>query len=225
MRGLAIGLLLAGLTVGARAQPSADPAPFASEIATFAEADTAHPPKQCRLLFVGSSSIRLWDSLSNDMAPHRVVNRGFGGSTIADVNRYFDVAVGRHRPRAIFFYAGENDVAAGNTPAEVTGDFNSFLKKKDEVLGPTPVYFISLKPSKARFAQLGQQEQVNAAIRQLAARRSDLHYIDVASAMLDGGKPRDIFQADALHMTAEGYRIWTRIIRPQAEQAAKRECR
>lgn len=224
MRWLIIGIMLVTATAGVRAQQSTA-TNFASEIAAFVAADAANPPKPCGLLFVGSSSIRLWDSLQEDMSPHRIVNRGFGGSTIADVNRHFDVVVARHRPRAIFLYAGENDVAAGKTPTQVSADFASFLKKKDRALGRTPVYFISLKPSKARFDQLQQQAQVNAAVRQLAARRSDLHYIDVATAMLQDGKPRDIFQADALHMTADGYRIWTRVLRPRAKQAARRNCR
>lgn len=167
----------------------------------------------------------MWESLSKDMAPHRVINRGFGGSTIADVNFYFDQVVAPHRPNAIFFYAGENDIDAGRTPAQVTSEFKRFLDKKDRALGGTPVYFISLKPSKARFTQLQRQAQANASIRQMAGRRKDLHFIDVGPAMLNDGKPRDIFMDDALHMTEAGYRIWTRILRPQVERAAKRSCR
>jgi lysophospholipase L1-like esterase len=224
MRVRLIGLLIANMVVGVSAQPAANP-PFASEIQAFAERDKAVRPKACGLLFVGSSSIRMWESLSKDMAPYRVINRGFGGSTIADVNLYFDQVVAPHRPNAVFFYAGENDVDSGRTPAQVTAEFKRFLAKKDRALGGTPVYFISLKPSKARFTQLPQQSQVNASIRQLAARRKDLHFIDVASAMLQAGKPRDIFTDDALHMTDAGYRIWTRILRPHAAKAAKRKCR
>ena len=83
------------------------------------------------------------------------------------------------------------------------------------------MYFISLKPSKARFDQLPRQAQVNASVRRLAVARADLNYVDVASAMLADGKPRDIFQDDALHMTDAGYRIWTRILRPKVARAAR----
>jgi lysophospholipase L1-like esterase len=218
-----IGLLVAGLAGAAWAQ--AQPAPFAAEISGFAEADRASPPKPCGLLFVGSSSIRLWDTLAADMAPHRVVNRGFGGSTISDVNLHFDHVVTPYRPRAIFFYAGENDVDSGRSPRETAAAFETFLRKKHEALGTTPVYFISLKPSKARFAQLPKQREVNAAIRSLAAKRRDLHYVDVSAAMLKDGRPRDIFQADDLHMNADGYRIWTRLLRPKVQEAAKGRCK
>ncbi|MEO6361543.1 MAG: GDSL-type esterase/lipase family protein, partial [Sphingomicrobium sp.] len=169
-----IGWLAGSIAAGAAAQPN--PSPFASEIAAFAQADQANPPKPCALLFVGSSSIRLWQSLAADMAPYRVINRGFGGSTIADVNLHFDRAVAPYRPKAIFFYAGENDLNGGKSPVEVRADFDRFLQRKARTLGATPVYFISLKPSKARFAQMGKQAQVNAAVRVLAKRRADLHF-------------------------------------------------
>lgn len=212
------------VAVSAQAQPSTTPPPFQSEIEAFAAADRANPPPPCGMLFVGSSSIRMWESLAKDMAPHRVINRGFGGSTIADVNLHFDRVVAPYRPRAIFFYAGENDVDFGRSPEQTVAEFRTFMSKKTRALGSTPVYFISLKPSKARFTQLAKQWQVNAAVRQLAAARADLDFVDVASAMMDTGKPRDIFQSDALHMTDAGYRIWKRILRPKVAQAAKRRC-
>ncbi|HEY0163937.1 MAG TPA: GDSL-type esterase/lipase family protein, partial [Sphingomicrobium sp.] len=149
---------------------------------------------------------------------------GFGGSTIADVNRHFDTVIARYRPRAIFLYAGENDIDAGRSPQQVAAEFRTFMAKKTRVLGGTPVYFISLKPSKARFEQLPRQAQVNAVVRRLAAARADLNYVDVASAMLAAGKPRDVFQDDALHMTDAGYRIWTRILRPKVASAARGRC-
>ena len=90
---------------------------------------------------------------------------------------------------------------------------NGWPPRKTQALGKTPVYFISLKPSKLRFAQLSLQNQVNAAIRARAGKRSHLHYIDVVSPMLENGKPKDLFGPDGLHMTAAGYVIWTRGVR------------
>jgi lysophospholipase L1-like esterase len=110
----------------------------------------------------------------------------------------------------------------------VVGDFDEFMARKTQALGKTPVYFISLKPSKLRFAQFSLQSQVNDAIRARASKRSDLHYIDVVSPMLENGKPKDIFGPDGLHMTPQGYMIWTRAVRaallPNIE-ADERSCR
>jgi GDSL-like Lipase/Acylhydrolase family len=185
-----------------------------AEVAKFVEADRVAPPAPCQVLFVGSSSIVKWkDSLASDMAPMPVINRGFGGSHIEYVNRWFDQIVAPYRPRAIVFYAGENDIDAGKSVDRVVADFDEFMKRKTQALGSTPVYFISLKPSKLRFSQFPLQTQVNDAIRARVAKRSDLHYIDVVSPMLEHGKPKDIFVSDGLHMNAAGYQIWTRVVR------------
>ncbi|WP_310541523.1 SGNH/GDSL hydrolase family protein [Phenylobacterium sp.] len=194
---------------------------FSPEIARFAELDKTTPTKPCGFLFTGSSSVRFWKTLDQDMAPHPVINRGFGGSQIADVTLYFDQVVTPYRPRAIFFYAGENDLNAGRTPDQVVADFQAFLDRKDKTLGATKVYFISLKPSKARWDQLASQSQVNAAIKALADQRPDLDYVDVVPAMLEAGAPKDIFVADGLHMTPAGYVLWTQVVRQVVEHEAK----
>jgi lysophospholipase L1-like esterase len=217
-------VLLAGLLLAACTSPSANSpviaaaagsenSPFARELAAFAAEDRLALRPACLVVFTGSSSIRLWRSLGDDMAPLNVLNRGFGGSQIADVNRHFQEVVGRHRPQAIVFYAGENDLAAGKSPDTVAADFETFLALKTQALGRTPVYFVSIKPSAARWAQLPRQQRANELIRGLAGRRTDLHFIDVTSAMLQEGAPKDIFIADRLHMTPQGYALWTPLVR------------
>lgn len=222
----ALALLLAPTLAFAQA-PAARPGPerFAAEIAAFAAADQATPPVKCPIVFTGSSSIRRWTTLAEDMKPLPVLNRGFGGSTVADVDYWFDKVVTPYRPRAIFFYAGDNDLAAGKTPDQVVADFRQFMALKDKAVGKTPVWFIAVKPSKLRVAQMDVQAQVNAGVRKLAGERADLTFVDVVPQMLEGGKPKEIFVADGLHMTPEGYAIWTGVIRPAAEKAAKAPCR
>lgn len=188
-------------------------APFHDEVLRFAQIDRAKPPPQCPVLFVGSSSIRMWSTLASDMAPWPVLNRGFGGSTIADVNLFFDRLVTHYRPRAIVFYAGENDLDAGQLPADVAEQFRRFLETKRARIGATPVFYISAKPSKLRFPQLARQADLNRRIRQLASADRDLAFIDVASAMLSAGRPRDLFVEDGLHMSPVGYAIWRDLVR------------
>ena len=225
-----IGFLLALCTAaGIFAQT---PAPSISlerqlgvEIEEFVKADRAARPAACQVLFVGSSSIVMWKTLANDMAPIPVIIRGFGGSHIEYVNRWFDQIVAHYGPRAIVFYAGENDLASGKTVERVVADFDTFMTRKTGALGQVPVYFISLKPSKLRFAQFALQTQVNDAIRERAAQRTDLHYIDVVTPMLQDGKPKDLFRDDNLHMTPEGYAIWTQAVRAALLPGADAEAR
>lgn len=229
---ISAALLVAGAAPAAMAQQSSATSPqpaaperLAPEIEAFAAQDRAAPPERCKVVFTGSSSVRFWNTLAQDMAPIPVINRGFGGSQISDVNFYFDQVVGPYHPRAIFFYAGENDLHAGKAGADVVADFERFVALKTAKLGATPVYFISLKPSKARWAQKADQDAVNAKIRAMASARADLDYVDVVPTMLQAdGTPKDIFIADGLHMTPSGYALWTAVVRPVAETAAKAPC-
>ena len=206
--------------------PLAADAPFRDEIERFAAIDRMQTPPACALLFVGSSSIRLWTSLRSDMAPLPVINRGFGGSTLAQSNLYFDRIVAPYRPRAILLYAGENDLDGGAAPARVVEDFRQFLALKDARLGATPVFYIAAKPSKLRAAQLPRQTELNRGIAEIAAARKDVHFIDVVPAMLDRGTPRDLYVADGLHMAPAGYAIWREKVMTALRDAGipKRRC-
>jgi len=201
-------VLIAGL-VFANDQTNA---PFADEIAHFRQLDRAALPRPCQVLFVGDSNIRLWSSLAADMAPLPVINRGFGGAHIPHITRYFDKIVAPYKPRAIVFYAGENDLAAGKSPHVVFAHFERFMERKARKLGATPVYFIAVNPSKLLFDQLTVQNDFNARVAALAVQRDDLHYIDIVEPMLDQGRPRDVYIEDGLHMTAPGYAIWTEAV-------------
>lgn len=194
--------------------PIATPPRFDEAIAAFEAADKESLPPKCATLFVGASSIRFWKSLKEDFPDRTVINRGFGGSTVWEVDHYFDRVVKPYHPKEIVFYAGENDLWIDKrTPDQIYADFVQFMRLKEKSLGATPVWFISAKPSKQRFEQLALQAALNAKVKALADQRDDLAYIDVVPAMLKpDGSPKDIFVADNLHMTPEGYAIWTPIV-------------
>lgn len=195
---------------------------YADAIAAFeAEDKTAMPPK-CATLFVGSSTIRRWTTLKEDFPDRQVINRGFGGSTAWEVDAYFSRVVTPYKPKEIVYYAGDNDLSAGRTPDDVFADFSAFMRMKDRDLGKTPVYFISVKPSKLRWNLQLQMTEVNARVREMAEARDDLLFIDVARAMLGAdGKPKEIFVEDGLHMTPEGYAIWTPIVKAALDKGQK----
>lgn len=196
---------------------------FAPEMQAFAAQDKTAPQPPCKIVFTGSSSIRFWTTLPQDMAPVPVINRGFGGAQISDVNAHFDEVVTPYRPRAVVFYAGENDLNAGEPVGSVAEDFERFMRLKTEKLGAsTPVYYISLKPSRARERQIPDQNAVNAKVRALMKGRKDFHYIDIVPQMTGpDGHPKDLFVSDGLHMTSAGYAIWTKAVRPVMEREMK----
>jgi hypothetical protein len=209
--------LRAGLDWYARA--SQDPAFFEDEIAAFEAADRQHAPPDRPIVFVGSSSIRFWSTLAEDMAPLPVLNRGFGGSQLSHVIHFADRTAIHYRPRAIVLYAGDNDLdeRTGKTADDVVADFQTFKDLVHSYVPDTRVYYLSIKPSRMRWARWPEQAKANAAIAALAAADPGLGFIDVATPMLATGEPpaRELFRFDGLHLSPRGYALWTSVVRPR----------
>jgi len=210
-------------SAGPSAQPSAQSAPTAhpspkweSSVAAFEKADVERPPEKGGILFIGSSSIRLWSTLASDFPGKPVLNRGFGGSQIADSVYYHERLVLAYAPRQIVFYAGGNDINAKKAPQQVAADFRAFVEKVRAKLPEVHVAYISIAPNPARWAQVEQVKEANSLIRSYCASQSGMDFIDVFPHMLgtDGQPLPHIYREDRLHMNPEGYKIWTRIVAP-----------
>jgi lysophospholipase L1-like esterase len=182
----------------------------------FETADRTNPPPQGAILFVGSSSIRLWKTLPEDFAGHKVINRGFGGSEIADSTVFAGRIIVPCKPKWVVLYAGDNDLAAGKSPERVFDDFKVFVARVRAALPQTKVAFISIKPSPSRRQLLEQQKAANELIAGYCKSEGRAEYIDVFHPMLGpDGEPRgDLFLEDKLHLNVQGYRLWREIIRP-----------
>jgi len=189
---------------------------FESEISAFEQADLASPPPANPVLFVGSSSIRVWPDLAGDFPDYPVMNRGFGGSQMSDLLYYFDRIVAPYDPALILVYEGDNDMAAGKSVDEVYADYIEFLTLVEEQLPDADVAFIATKPSPSRSQYLEVTRQLNARLEDLASNDFHLWFIDVFTPMLnDSGQPRpELFGSDMLHMNAAGYELWQSIVEP-----------
>jgi lysophospholipase L1-like esterase len=214
----AAALALAGLALAQAQVPAGRQAasPWADEVAAFQAADAREPPASGGIVFTGSSSIRLWPDLATDFPGMGVLNRGFGGSRIADATGYAQPLALRHRPRQVVLYAGDNDLAQGLAPEQVAADFAAFVRRLRAQQPGLPIAFVAIKPSPARIGLLAAQRRANALIQAIAAGDPDLDYIDVVTPMLDAaGRPRgDLFLIDGLHLNDAGYRLWRQRIAP-----------
>jgi len=190
--------------------------PFEPEIQKLEAADRASPPRAGEVVFVGSSSIRMWQTLEADFPGLAVVNRGFGGSELSDAVQFADRIVVPHKPRVVVLYAGDNDLEAGKTPAQVFKDFQSFVELIHRRLPVARIVFISIKPSVARVKIMDKARETNRLVRDYTRGNDKLDYVDVFTPMLDAsGQPRpELFLEDGLHMNAKGYAIWRDLIRP-----------
>ncbi len=196
---------------------SGEPAFFEDAIVAFEEADREAPPAPDGILFVGSSSIRLWRSLASDMAPLPVINRGFGGAHLEHVLHNLDRVVLPYAPRIVVVYAGDNDLAAGSgkEPARVLREYQELVARVHAKLPETHLYFLSIKPSKLRWERWPAMSEANAAVEAFSAGDERLHYVDLATPLLAGGEPRDdVFLFDGLHLNGTGYAAWTEVLRP-----------
>jgi lysophospholipase L1-like esterase len=198
-----------------RAQDKPASSRWESAIGAFEKQDREKPPPKNGILFVGSSSIRLWN-LAKSFPELGAINRGFGGSELADSVRFAPRLVLKHEPRLVVLYAGDNDIGAGKTPEQVAGDFRDFVKVVRQGLPQTKIIYISIKPSVLRWKLWPKIQSANALIETYCGQEKELVFLDVSKAMLgaDGKPRRELFRGDGLHLNDEGYAVWASLLKP-----------
>lgn len=191
-------------------------------IREFEDWDSKNSFASDAVLFVGSSSIRLWPT-RECFGEFAVINRGFGGSQISDVNYYADRIVLHYEPKVIVFYAGDNDVAAGKSARRVFDDYKAFIKLVHKKLPRTRIVFVAIKPSWKRWSLWPVMSQANAMIKDFSEDDRRLFYFDSATPLLGSdNKPNaKFFLKDKLHLNAAGYEVWTKALGPIINKALK----
>ena len=193
--------------------------PFQPEIDAFAKADKINMPDEGKILFAGSSSFRLWKDVNDYFPGKSILNRGFGGATLLDLIHYSKETIIQYKPKQIFIYCGENDIADNDTvkPKDVLDRFKKLYSiLRTQLPATTPIVFLSLKPSIARWSMHERMAASNDLIKNFISTQKNIQFLDVYSKMLDtDGTPfKDIFISDKLHMNANGYKIWQKLIAP-----------
>jgi lysophospholipase L1-like esterase len=185
------------------------------DIAAFEASDRVSPPPKGEVVFVGSSTVVLWD-LPNQFPDLKAIGRGMWGSTLADTVRNVDLLVIAHEPRLVVVYAGENDIDVGSTSELVAVQFEQLVKSVHAKLPATRILFIGLKPTIRRWLEVDRMRLANDLIRSICARDDRLAYLDVDGIMMgwDERPRRELFQDDGLHLSAEGYRLLSIVVRP-----------
>lgn len=206
------------------AEPSGDNhARWENEIAAFERTDAIAPPPQGALLFIGSSNIRLWTTLAEDFPQHQVINRGFGGSEIADATHFAPRIIFPYAPRAIYLRSGINDLWHGKSVEEVFADFKEFVGTVQAALPDTDIIFVSISPSISRWKQADMTKTFNGLVADFIKGKNNLRYIETYDMVLgpDGTPRPGIFVEDQLHFNAEGYKLLADRVRPDLERYNK----
>jgi len=191
------------------------PGRFEEAIRAFEAQDRQKPPPSGGILFVGSSTIRLWDT-AGCFPGLPVINRGFGGSMYSEVLHFADRIILPYKPKAIVLYAGDNDLAFGKTPDQVYADVEALIRKLRQSLPDTRIVVLSIKLSNSRWALKDKMVELNRRMEQLCKGDSKLTFVDVGSPLLgpDGRPVPDLFLKDSLHVSPKGYEIWAKMLRP-----------
>ena len=210
-----IAVLHFGFAAAGAAEPEAKPNRWEKTIQRFEQRDARQFPPKNAVLFLGSSSIVGWD-LKQWFPDVAAINRGFGGSEIADSVRFAERIVIPYEPRVIVFYAGDNDVAHGKTPEQVLADFRRFTGKVHAALPKTRIVFVAIKPSIRRWHLVDKMRKANAMIREVCEADERLAFVDIDPPMIgaDGKPKKELFRDDGLHLNAAGYRLWSEMVRP-----------
>jgi len=199
----------------ARAEEEEKPGRWEKNMVAFEARDAKTPPPKGEIVFIGSSSIVGWN-LAKCFPDLKAVNRGFGGSQIADSVQYADRILIPLAPRIVIFYAGDNDIAAGKTPEKVFEDYKAFVAKVHDKLAEAKIIFVPIKPSIARWKLWGKMQMANKLIEDYTKTDKRLVYLDIVPGMLgEDGKPKpELFKKDGLHLNDEGYKVWNALLLP-----------
>lgn len=191
---------------------------FWDDIQKFKQLDVASPPKANEILFIGSSSFTNWQDVNDYFPGKGIINRGFGGSSINDLNVFADDLLKPYNPRQIVIYCGENDFSADEKldPKVAFERYKKFYSTIRKYYPNIQVDYVSIKMSPSRERLWNQFEATNKMIKKFMKREKNASYIDITKVMEDknGNVRKDIFLEDMLHMKPSGYELWTKKMAP-----------
>ena len=188
-----------------------------SEIEKFEDLDKTESYPSNSILFAGSSSIRLWSTLSADMSPYQVIQRGYGGAKLSDLAVYANRIFSPHTCSAIVIFVA-NDITGteqDKDPEEVAALFKNVLKTIRKSHPSTPVFWIAITPTPSRWKVWPEIKNANSLIENICMHKSNTYFIRSDFAFLnENGMPiEEYFVSDKLHLSEKGYKVWNELIK------------
>lgn len=219
----AVAIVLAVILYGELSKTvSEDPSVWIEDVNELVEATRARGPVDRAVLFTGSSSIRFWTTLEEDMQPLNTIRHGFGGAKLGDIEHFATALITDFAPRAVVVFAGSNDIQPGSakSPQVLLDTYQRLVARVREGLPTAPIYYIGITPSLLRFSVWDVSRETNRLIREFTENDPTLHYIETGPLLLgEDGKPDpDNYRFDRLHLSERGYAIWTGVIRTRLMQ-------
>jgi hypothetical protein len=200
---------------GALAQ---DGIPFGDEIKAFKHQDSLNFPPKDGILFIGSSSIRVWDDLEQRFPGKPIIRRGVGGSELWQLTAYYThYILFPYHPKKVFIYDGENDIAGGRSAESVSGEFRKLCRMINKKLPEAQIYFMSIKRSPSRIQYWPVVDSANRMIKEYLENKPNSTFVDVGASILKDGTflpDSSLFRPDMLHLKSTGYDKWQKVLEP-----------
>ncbi len=189
---------------------------YKDQLDAYYREDVKKFPEKGQILFVGSSSFKMWKNLPSYFPKHKVLARGFGGSRMSDVLFHIQRLVIDYRPSQIVLYCGENDISNGVSPQDLADDIKAFVRIVELQLPGVPILILSIKPSPMLFKLIKKQQEANRLVYEYTQRKNFVKYIDITMLMTDdNGIPKgSLYLDDQLHLKVEAYLLWAKAIEP-----------
>ncbi|MBS1530272.1 MAG: hypothetical protein JSU01_08190 [Bacteroidetes bacterium] len=192
--------------------------PYADEIREFKHHDSLKFPKPDGILFIGSSSFRLWNDLEQRFADKPIIKRGVGGCELSNIiNFYTPYILFPYHPRKIFIYAGENDIAYGHSADSVLVNFKKLYRMIRKKLPKAQIYYLSIKPSPSRVKYRDDDLRANGQVKNYIKGKRNCMYLDMNESIYKPGTTQPdsaLFRADYLHLNSKGYDRWQKVLEP-----------
>jgi lysophospholipase L1-like esterase len=200
-------------------KPDPDPKRFQGEIDAFGKWDAKNSYPSDAILFVGSSSIRMWNTYQA-FPEYPVINRGFGGAHTSDMIYFYEQTIKKYKAGIMVVYIGDNDIAGGKPVKQVLEDYMQLIAMFKVDNPDCKVIYLPIKPSISRWSLWDKMSEVNRLIDEFNKKDKNLFYCDTATPMIgDSGRPKEtLFIKDGLHLNAEGYALWQSLLQPLLEK-------
>lgn len=231
-----IGVLLCLFFLAASCSPlkkyANTAAPWESQIKELERKDLSENIPNDYILYLGSSSIRLWDSIQQDMSPYNSVKRGYGGAHFYDLIHFTERLVTPHKDaKAIVCFVANDltgiwdDPKTKVSPKQVKRLFSFFTKQVRDIAPKTPFFLVEITPTQSRWNIWDKTVKANDLMEAYCNSQENMYFISTSEEFLnEDNLPRtELFIEDQLHLNRDGYQLWSRIIKSHLDKYLKNE--
>jgi lysophospholipase L1-like esterase len=195
---------------------------WAEEIAKLEARDKSESYPDDAILFIGSSSIRMWKGLDEDIAPYRGINRGYGGARYSDLAVFAQRLITPHKyAAAVVFVANDIVGKPADTPLDELDRLVRHIVDVSKKHQPdAPVLIVEITPTESRFAAYPQIRKANFVLREIALTEPGVFLVETNDYYLtpDRKPIADYFLDDRLHQNPTGYELWGSLIKRELDE-------